>query len=98
MNLDQLSIVICRAAGLILLILGFSYLLPALFRSPYSGWTSYAPMSKLPEIPLSVILVQKLRGSLPAIIQMAGGAILLVGGRSLGVLWTRGLIDRVHQG
>ena len=102
MNLEQLGIVVCRGAGLILLLAGLCALLPAILAllfGPTSdlltmgvrvSWTRYAP----PQFTFGQLCLITLRANAGHIAQIILGAGLLVFSRFVGGLLTAGLLGR----
>ena len=96
MDIKNLSRLLCRAFGLLLLIFGCTYLvvpftlggMPAYGLPVYpledDGWTYYTPLP-------NQIFVAFLRGYLPCILQMLAGVTLLLANRPLGRLLAAGL-------
>ena len=75
---------------MLLLILGFSAILSALLFGVRSGWTSYAPIGR-EQLDWSLSLLLFVRTSLPAIVQIVAGILLLVFSRPFGRLLASGL-------
>ncbi len=93
MNPDNLGALLCRGVGLLLLLLGASYLLPVLLFGPRSGWTSYAPMGRVEQPDFWSLFLLGVRWNLPAVAQLVGGVLLLIFGRFFGRLLASGLFD-----
>ena len=102
MNVEQLGIVVCRGAGLVLFLAGLCALVPALLAllfGPTSdlltmgvrvSWTRYAP----PQFPFGLLCFIALRANAGHIAQSLLGAGLLVFSRFVGSQLTAGLLGR----
>ncbi len=98
MSTNNLAIFFCRAAGLVLLVIGLSQVFSMVFDTypvlfgERSGWTSYAPIGGHQPGVID-FLPLLLRGFLPSLLQSIAGTVLLLLGRRLGLLLARGLTD-----
>ena len=102
MNLEQLGIVVCRGAGLVLFLAGLCALVPAILAllfGPTSdlltmgvhvSWTRYAP----PQFTFGQFCFIALRANAGHLAQTILGAGLLVFSRFVGSLLAAGLLGR----
>ena len=90
MSTENFSVLICRGAAVILLVLSLSFILTALLFGLHSGWTSYALMGRDQlELPRRVVLF--LRANFPYLVQATAGVLLWLFSRSCGRLLAHGL-------
>ena len=88
MNIESASILVCRASGLVLLVIGLCFMLPTFFFGVDSGWTSYAPVPR----PEPRVRIQRFfRGHLPHLGIVAMGVALILASHPIGRLLAAGL-------
>src|SRR4051812_32000046 len=101
MTTEKTAIIVSRAAGVVLIVIGGSFLLSSLlFGPPSVGWTSYSPLAVTSRVEVMppfhdtyIFASHTIRAYFPSAVQMLAGVAMTLLSRPIGRRLARGLGD-----